>query len=133
AGAAPAYHAVQAAEINAKASISTEIGRAETSAGAARSEALSMVDAAKATATETVQSATAEAYRFAADKRGYDLSPRSFLTERSYANLAASLSGVPLTLLDHRLNLSQGAILDLRSPKASTSAPATGAKPPTNP
>ncbi len=119
AGAAAAYHAVQAAEINAKASISAEVGRAETTSGAARSQALDLTDAAKATATETVQSATGEAYRFAADKRGYDLSPRSFLMERSFANLASSLSRAPLTLIDHRLNLSQGAILDLRS-KAAT-------------
>ena len=71
AGAAGAYHAVQAAQINASASISQETGRAKRAAGVAQQEAHQLTAAADAQATETIAAANAESYRFNADRRAY--------------------------------------------------------------
>src|SRR5262249_27258898 len=71
AGAAAAYHAVQAAEINANASIFDETGRAKRTAGIAQQEAHQLTTAAAATAAETTHTANAESYRFNADRRAY--------------------------------------------------------------
>jgi regulator of protease activity HflC (stomatin/prohibitin superfamily) len=136
AGAAGAYHAVQAAEINANASISQELGRAKRAAGVAQQEAHQLTAAADAQAAETVAVANAETYRFTADRRAYAESGESFLLERSYSKLKTALAQAPLTLIDHRLSPAQGPVLDLRSPLAAprasstapTSAPAAAGK-----
>ena len=122
AGAAAAYHAVQAAEINANASISHELGRAKRAAGVAQQESHQLTAAADAQAAETVAAANADVYRFNADRRAYADGGQSFLLERSYGKLKAALGQTPLTIVDHRLSPAQGPILDLRSP-------GTGAKP----
>jgi regulator of protease activity HflC (stomatin/prohibitin superfamily) len=114
AGAASAYHMVQAAEINANASISDEIGRATRMKGIAQQEARQMDDAAQATATESLTTANAAAYSFNADRLAYQASPGPFLLERNFADLAAALAQVPLTLVDHRIGAGQGPLLDLR-------------------
>jgi regulator of protease activity HflC (stomatin/prohibitin superfamily) len=121
AGAAAAYHAVQAAGINAEASISTEIGRAAATSGTAQSEAIQLLGSAQAGAVETVQTATGDAYRFVADKRGYDLSARSFLMEHRYRNLASALAQTPLTIIDHRLKTGSGTVIDMRASRAGQS------------
>ena len=54
AGAAAAYHAVQAAQINASASISDERGRAKRVAGVAQQEARQLTSAAHATARHPI-------------------------------------------------------------------------------
>jgi regulator of protease activity HflC (stomatin/prohibitin superfamily) len=128
AGAAAAYHAVQAAQINASASVSNEIGRAKRTAGMAQQEAHQFVTAATAHAEETLRSAGAEAYQFNADRRAYADGGKSFLFERSNHNIIAALIQTPLTIVDHRLNSAQGPIIDLRAitaPSAPTGA-ATG-------
>jgi regulator of protease activity HflC (stomatin/prohibitin superfamily) len=130
AGAAGAYHAVQAAEINANASISQELGRAKRAAGVAQQESHQLTAAADAQASETVAAANSESYRFNADRRAYAESGEPFLLERTYSKLKTALSQAPLTILDHRLSPSQGPVLDLRSltavPRASSAAPAAG-------
>ena len=131
AGAAAAYHAVQAAQINASASVSNEIGRAKRTAGMAQQESHQFVTAATAHAEETLRSAGAEAYQFNADRRAYADGGKSFLFERSNHNIIAALIQTPLTIVDHRLNSAQGPIIDLRAiaaPSAPTGA-ATGAAP----
>ena len=115
AGAAAAYHAVQAAEINANASIFDETGRAKRTAGIAQQEAHQMTSAAKATAAETLHTADAEAYRFGADRHAYGDGGQAFLLERSYSNLRTALSKAPLTIIDHRLPAADGPVIDLRS------------------
>jgi regulator of protease activity HflC (stomatin/prohibitin superfamily) len=122
AGAAAAYHAVQAAGINAEASISTEIGKAAATSGTAQSEAIQLLGSAQASAVETVETANGDAYRFVADKRGYDLSPRSFLMEHSYRNLASALVQTPLTIIDHRLKAGSGTVIDMRASRAGQSS-----------
>jgi regulator of protease activity HflC (stomatin/prohibitin superfamily) len=128
AGAAAAYHAVQAAQINAVASVSDEIGRAKRTAGVAQQEAHQLVTASAAQAEETLRGANAEAYQFNADRRAFADGGKSFLFERSNRNIVAALIQTPLTIVDHRLNSSQGPIIDLRgaakSPAGSNAAAA---------
>jgi regulator of protease activity HflC (stomatin/prohibitin superfamily) len=116
AGAAAAYHQVQAAEINARASIFDERGRAEQVAGKAQQEAHQLTDSAHATAVESVGAANAVAYKFDAERRAHADGGQAFLMERSFANLEAALSGKLLILVDHRLGSAPGPIFDLRSP-----------------
>jgi len=132
AGAAGAYHAVQAAEINANASISQEQGRAKRAAGVAQQEAHQLTAAADAQASETVAAADAESYRFGADRRAYAEAGEPFLLERTYSKLKTALAQAPLTIIDHRLSPSQGPVLDLRSltaaPRTPSPAPASAGK-----
>ncbi len=130
AGAAAAYHAVQAAEINASASVSNERGRAVRSAGVAQQESGQALDAAEATAFETTQSAAADAYRFDAERKASGLSPDAFLLERSYRSLGTALQQRRLTIMDYRLSADQGPVIDMRG---AGSAPAPKAGAPTNP
>jgi regulator of protease activity HflC (stomatin/prohibitin superfamily) len=115
AGAAAAYHAVQAAQINASASISNELGRAKRVGGTAQQEAHLLVSAAAASASETLSTANAEAIRFTADRGAYSTGGRAFLIERWYSNLVRALGQSTLTIIDHRLSPSQAPVLDLRS------------------
>jgi regulator of protease activity HflC (stomatin/prohibitin superfamily) len=114
AGAASAYHAVQAAQINANARISDELGRAKRTAGVAQEEAHELDAAADARATEVVDAAGASAYKFNADHRAYEEGPRPFLLERRLGELVKALSHSHITLVDERLNPEQSPILDLR-------------------
>ncbi len=124
AGAAAAYHAVQAAEINARASISNEAGRAKRTAGIAQQEAHQLVTASAASAAETLDAANTEAYQFKADRRAYAESGRAFLLERTNRSIVGALAQRPLTIVDHRLNSSQAPIMDLRSAGAGSPAAA---------
>ena len=114
AGAAAAYHRVQAAEIDANASISDEIGRATRMRGVAAQEAHQLRDAAEARAAEMLTEAQATAYQFGADRLAYQAAPAPFLLERSFADLGTALAQTPLTLIDYRLPAGQGPLLDLR-------------------
>jgi regulator of protease activity HflC (stomatin/prohibitin superfamily) len=134
-GAAAAYHEVQAAEIKAEASISDETARAARAAGIAQQETNQLIDSAQATAVETVQTATGEAYRFAMDRRAAAVGP-AFLLERSYSSLVSALRQTPLTIIDHRLDAAQSPFVDLRptgvpaatpAPSAASPAPSGGA------
>lgn len=129
AGAAAAYHAVQAAQINATASISDELGRAKRAAGTAQQEAHQLVSAAQAAAAESVQTATGEAERFAADRAAHAAGGRAFLMERSFSNLTRALGAGPLTIVDHRLSPGQAPVIDLRGPAPQS----PGAAPPATP
>jgi regulator of protease activity HflC (stomatin/prohibitin superfamily) len=132
AGAAAAYHAVQAAEINASASVSNERGRAVRAGGVAQQEARQSLDSADATAFETEQAAQAEAYRFEADRNANRLNPTAFLLERSYRSLSAALQQRRLTIMDHRITSDQGPMIDMRGVGKGDAAP-KGAPAPANP
>ena len=118
AGAASAYHAVQAAEVNALASISNERGRASARAGVAQQEAHQLSAAADARAAELTHAADADAYRFTADRHAYADGHRSFLLERRLDALEAALARTRLTLVDSRLSQDQRTFLDFRSGSA---------------
>jgi regulator of protease activity HflC (stomatin/prohibitin superfamily) len=115
AGAAAAYHAVQAAQINASASISNETGRAKRTAGIALEEAHQLTTAATAQAEETRHAANADAYQFNADRRAYAQAGRAFLLERSNRDIVAALSQTPLIIVDHRLTAGQSPVIDWRT------------------
>jgi regulator of protease activity HflC (stomatin/prohibitin superfamily) len=124
AGAAAAYHAVQAAQINASASISNETGRAKRTAGIAQQESHQLTTASAALAEETLHAANTAAYQFNADRHAYAESGRAFLLERSNRDIIAALIQTPLTIVDHRLSAAQAPIIDLRM---------IGTQPQTNP
>jgi regulator of protease activity HflC (stomatin/prohibitin superfamily) len=115
AGAAAAYHAVQAAQINASASISDERGRAKRVAGVAQQEARQLTSAAHATAVERIDAANADAYRFDAERRAHAEGGQAYLLERSFTKLQTALAQKPVTLIDHRLSSTPGPIIDLRT------------------
>jgi regulator of protease activity HflC (stomatin/prohibitin superfamily) len=114
AGAAAAYHAVQAAEINATASIYNETGRAKRVAAVADQEAHQLVTSAQATADEKIEDAKGIAVQFTADHKAYLLEPNSFLMERTFSSLVTTLNQVRLTVIDHRLTPAQIPVIDLR-------------------
>ncbi len=126
AGAAAAYHAVQAARIDASASISNEKGRAKRTAGVAQEEAHERNAVADARAAETIHAANAVAYRFDADRRAYEQGKQSFLLERRFSADVAAYSRAHITLIDHRLSSDQHTILDLRSLAAAPPSAAAG-------
>src|SRR5262249_39796686 len=99
AGAAAAYHAAQAAEINATASIFAEQARAKRALGVAQQEAHQMTTSADAKAAEIRRAADAAAYRFGAERRAYGAGGKAFLLERYYNKFDAALSKVPITIM----------------------------------
>jgi regulator of protease activity HflC (stomatin/prohibitin superfamily) len=130
AGAAAAYHAVQAAEINARASVFNETGRARRMAGVAQTEAHQLTASAEASGREKTETAKGEAYRFTADRNAYSEGSKPFLLERTFSSLVAALTQVRLTIVDSRLNGGQAPVIDLRGLESTTAAPAM-APPPT--
>jgi regulator of protease activity HflC (stomatin/prohibitin superfamily) len=130
AGAAAAYHAVQAAQINASASISNETGRAKRTAGIAQQESHQLTTAAAAQAGETLHAANADAYQFNADRRAYAEAGRAFLQERSNRDIVAALAQTPLIIVDHRLTAAQTPIIDWRTVGMAAAAPANVAPQP---
>ena len=131
AGAAAAYHAVQAAEINANASVANATGHALRTAGEAQAEAQQLTDSAQAGAVEKVQAAGGDAYQFDADRKAYHASPPAFLLERRDADLTQALKGQRLIVVDSRITSAQMPLIDMRAPM--TPAPASSAAgPPTH-
>jgi hypothetical protein len=130
---------VQAAQINASASISDERGRAQRTAGVAQQEAHELLAAANAQATETRDVANAAAYRFSIDRRAFAQDGRSFVLERLYGSLTSALKGKPLTIMDHRLAASDGPLVDMRpiaqgaTSGGGTTAPVTPSSAPAGP
>jgi regulator of protease activity HflC (stomatin/prohibitin superfamily) len=122
AGAAGAYHSVQAAAIEARSSVAREQGRARGTENQARQEVHRIETGAAAGAAETVQTAQAEAVRFDADRAAYAQGGRAFLLERYLGNLASALVTAPLTIIDNRLDAATAPIIDLR-PYATATTP----------
>ena len=114
AGAAVAYHAVQAAEINADASVFQATAHATRTAGQAQQEAHQATTAAEGGAVEKIQAASGDAYQFDADRNAYRASPPAFLMERRARNLIQALHGARLMVVDHHLTKDQAPIIDMR-------------------
>jgi regulator of protease activity HflC (stomatin/prohibitin superfamily) len=125
AGAAEAYHAVQAAEILAVTAISAERGRALATRAKASQYATDIVNQARAAGAEATGTATADLTRFTADHAAALAGGESFLLERRLTSLAASLSGKTLMIVDHRIPVADAPVLDLR-PQSATTARSTG-------
>lgn len=116
AGAANAYHAVQAAQIGAQALISRERGAASNTANVAQLNASVAHDKASASAQEVMAGAQAAQLRFSAEQRAYASAGQAFLLEQYLAKLSQGLAQAKLLVLDHRLGGANNApTIDLRT------------------
>ncbi|WP_419737208.1 protease modulator HflK [Pseudomonas sp. COR18] len=115
AGAANAYHAVQAAQISAQALISRERGAASEQANQAQLQASIVEDQARASAHEVQAGARAADLRFSAERQAYAQAGQAFVLEQYLAQLSQGLGKAKLWLLDHRLGGNSAPTIDLRS------------------
>jgi regulator of protease activity HflC (stomatin/prohibitin superfamily) len=126
AGAAEAYHNVQAAEIQAITSIAAERGHALATGANARQYATDIVAQARAAAAEATGTASADLIRFTADDAAARAGGEAFLLERRLSSIANALAKAPLTIIDHRIPPAEAPLLDLRPPPAAPTAPSAG-------
>lgn len=115
AGAANAYHAVQAAQISAQALISRQQGAAAEQTNQAQLQASVIQDKALATAREVRSAAQAADLRFNAEQKGYAQAGQAFVLEHYFSQLSLGLSNAKLLVLDHRLGGSSAPTIDLRT------------------
>jgi regulator of protease activity HflC (stomatin/prohibitin superfamily) len=124
AGAAEAYHNVQAAQIQAVTSIAAEQGSAIATRAKARQYGTDITTQAQAAAAETVGTATADLTRFTADHAASAQGGDSFVLERRLSAIASSLPKASVIIIDHRIPDTEAPTVDLRpfSPPAALSA-----------
>lgn len=115
AGAANAYHAVQAAQISAQALIARERGAAADQANVAQLHASMAHDQAAATSREVMATAQGADLRFSAEQQGYAKAGQAFLLEQYFSQLTQGLTHAKLLVLDHRLGGTSAPTIDLRS------------------
>ena len=115
AGAANAYHSVQAAQIGARALISRERGAAAEQSNAAQLAASIAHDQALAAAHEINATAMAADLRFAAERKAYAAAGQAFVLEQYLAQLTQGLANAQVLVLDHRLGGANAPTIDLRS------------------
>ncbi len=116
AGAANAYHSVQAAQIGAQALISRERGAAAQASNQAQLQASLARDTASANARETNATAQAADLRFRAEQKAFASAGQAFVLEQYLGQLSQGLSKAKLLILDHRLGGSSNApTIDLRT------------------
>ncbi|WP_247255226.1 protease modulator HflK [Pseudomonas moorei] len=116
AGAANAYHGVQAAQIGAQALIARERGAAAEATNQAQLQASMARDQATANAREINATAKAADLKFAAEKKAYASAGQAFVLEQYLGQLSQGLANARLLVLDHRLGGSSNApTIDLRT------------------
>ena len=116
AGAANAYHSVQAAQIGAQALISRERGAAAEANNQAQLQASLAQDQASASAHEINATARAADLKFSAEQKAYASAGQAFVLEQYLSQLSQGLSKARLLVLDHRLGGSSNApTIDLRT------------------
>ncbi|UVM53376.1 protease modulator HflK [Pseudomonas sp. B21-015] len=116
AGAANAYHGVQAAQIGAQALISRERGAAAEATNQAQLQASIARDQATASAHEINSAAQAADLKFAAERKAYSSAGQAFVLEQYLSQLTQGLANAKLLVLDHRLGGSSNApTIDLRT------------------
>lgn len=116
AGAANAYHGVQAAQIGAQALISRERGAAAEATNQAQLQASIARDQATASAREINATAHAADLRFSAEQKAYASAGQAFVLEQYFSQLSQGLANARLLVLDHRLGGSSNApTIDLRT------------------
>lgn len=116
AGAADAYHAVQAAQISVETEISLERGAAAAVVNQAISNATSETDSATAAAGEGISRAQVTLSRFDAEKSAYDVAGQAFLTEEYFRQLTTGIARANVLIIDHRIDGAGSPTLDLRDP-----------------
>lgn len=116
AGAANAYHSVQAAQIGAQALISRERGAAAEASNQAQLQASLARDQASANAHEINATARAADLKFSAEQKAYASAGQAFVLEQYLSQLSQGLNKAKLLVLDHRLGGSSNApTIDLRT------------------
>ncbi|WP_434699184.1 protease modulator HflK [Pseudomonas sp. D1-1] len=116
AGAANAYHGVQAAQIGAQALIARERGAAAQQVNQAQLQASTANDQAQATAREINATAQAADLRFRAERQAYATAGHAFVLEQYLGQLSQGLGSASLLILDHRLGGNANApTIDLRT------------------
>jgi regulator of protease activity HflC (stomatin/prohibitin superfamily) len=116
AGAANAYHGVQAAQIGAQALISRERGAAAEATNQAQLQASIARDQATASAHEINSTAQAADLKFTAEQKAYASAGQAFVLEQYFSQLPQGLANAKLLVLDHRLGGSNNApTIDLRT------------------
>ena len=115
AGAANAYHSVQAAQITAIASVARERGNAVQQINDAQMSASLSHDKVTATASETKANAQVTNLRFAAEQKAYRSAGKAFLLEQYYTQLGKGLSNGSLIIMDHRIGGAVTPTIDLRT------------------
>jgi len=116
AGAANAYHAVQAAQIGVQALTARERGAAAEATNQAQLQASVARDQATASAREINAGAQAAERKFAAEQQAYAIAGQAFVLEQYLSQLSQGLANARLLVLDHRLGGSSNApTIDLRT------------------
>ncbi|MGF6556630.1 regulator of protease activity HflC (stomatin/prohibitin superfamily)/protein-S-isoprenylcysteine O-methyltransferase Ste14 [Pseudomonas sp. S30_BP2TU TE3576] len=116
AGAANAYHGVQAAQIAAQALIARERGAAAEATNLAQLQASIARDQATASAREINAGAQAADLKFNAERKAYASAGQAFVLEQYFSQLSQGLANAKLLVLDHRLGGSSNApTIDLRT------------------
>jgi regulator of protease activity HflC (stomatin/prohibitin superfamily) len=115
AGAAAAYHDVQAAQIRAQASVALAHGFAAQALGNAQQQALAKVAQASADAGKTVATARVQQIDFEADMVAYRLGGPAFAFEYYLSRLQQGLQNARITVIDDRLVADRRATIDLRA------------------
>jgi len=116
AGAANAYHGVQAAQIGAQALISRERGAAAEATNQAQLQASIARDQATANAREINAAAQAVDLKFSAEQKAYASAGQAFVLEQYFSQLSQGLTNARLLVIDHRLGGSSNApTIDLRT------------------
>ncbi|WP_448145614.1 protease modulator HflK [Pseudomonas silesiensis] len=116
AGAANAYHGVQAAQIGAQALIARERGAAAEATHQAQLQASIARDQATASAREINATAQAADLKFSAEQKAYASAGQAFVLEQYFSQLSRGLATAQLLVLDHRLGGSNHApTIDLRT------------------
>ncbi|PZQ41199.1 MAG: hypothetical protein DI560_07220 [Pseudomonas putida] len=115
AGAANAYHAVQAAQITAQALVARDRGQAAQKLNQARLNATSLAHKASADAHEVETKASTAALRFEAERTAWQQAGQAFLLEQYLERLSQGMKGASSLIIDHRLAANQAPTLDLRS------------------
>lgn len=114
AGAADAWHGVQAAQISENAVIAREKGYAAVVNNDAQNKALTLIHDAEARAAENLAQANAESTHFAAEHQAWQQAGNAFLLERRYQILSQTLAHAPLLILDNHLPDTSKPVLDFR-------------------
>lgn len=116
AGAANAYHGVQAAQIGAQALISRERGAAAQATNEAQLQASMARDQATASAREINATAQAADLKFSAEQKAFASAGQAFVLEQNLSQLSQGLANARLLILDHRLGGTGNApTIDLRT------------------
>ncbi|RDU97656.1 protease modulator HflK [Trinickia dinghuensis] len=115
AGAAAAYHGVQAAQVRAQASVAQARAYAATELGDARERATDDVAQAQGDAAETLARARAQQTDFDADVGASQLGGPAYAFEYYLRKLVGGLHDARLTVIDDRLAQGNRATLDLRA------------------